>query len=149
MNRESKEVGQPPANPARFVRVSQTELLGSSKIRNYVFSTLHPTRSTGDFLSRIWALYGSPDSVQFEGFSYAFRDTKTGIRFSAYSAGSGPAFGGFPLDREQLLPVLDDFGAMLDETKPVDCQIEYETDFGRYRSGSRNNKPFDEEVEGS
>ena len=149
MNRESKEVGQPPANPARFVRVSQTELLGSSKIRNYVFSTLHPTRSTGDFLSRIWALYGSPDSVQFEGFSYAFRDTKTGICFSAYSAGSGPAFGGFPVDREQLLPVLDDFGAMLDETKPVDCQIEYETDFGRYRSGSRNNKPFDEEVEGS
>jgi hypothetical protein len=149
MNMESKDVAQLPTNPTRFVRVPRKGLLGSSKIRNRTFSSWHPTRSTGDFLSRIWALYGPPDSVEFEGFFYAFRDTETGISFSAYSAGSGPAFGGFPVDRGRLVSVLDEFEAMLDKTNPADCQIEYETDFGLYRSGSRNGRPFDEEIEGS
>ncbi len=130
-----------PTNAKRFVRISPAELEGSSGIRNRVFSPL-----TGDFLARIWALYGPPDSVQFEGFFYAFQDTETGIRFSAYSAGSGPGFGGFPKDKESLLPVLDQFETMLDQTKPADCQIEYETDFGLYRSGSRHGEPFDEEA---
>ncbi len=130
----------------RFARIAQSELLGSSKVRNRKVSLRYSMQPVGDFLSRIWALYGPPNSVEFEGFSFAFRDTETGISFSAYSAGSGPAFGGFPLDRERLPPVLDQFEAMLNEATPADCQIEYETDFGLYRSGSRNGKPFDEEV---
>ena len=31
-------------------------------------------------------------------------------------------------------------------TLPADCKIEYETDFGLYRSGARNGIPFDEKV---
>jgi len=133
----------------RFVRISASELMGSSKIRNRSFSLLNPLRSAGDFLSRIWALYGPPDAVQFEGFSYAFRDSETDTPFRAYSSGSGPAFGGFPKEKERLVPVLDQFESLLDHAKPADCQIEYETDFGLFRSGSRNGKPFDEGAEGS
>jgi hypothetical protein len=137
---------QGTTKPTRFVRIPVAEMFGSSKIRNRKGSPLDPMRDTGDFLSRIWALFGPPDSVEFEGFSYAFRDAQTDKRFSAYSVGSGPAFGGFPADRNQLLPVLDEFEAMLEVIVPTDCQIEYDTDFGRYRSGSRNGTPFDEEV---
>jgi hypothetical protein len=137
----------PLPKSTRFVRISPELLYGSCKIRNRKFSLIHPLRSTGDFLSRIWAHYGPPDSVQFRGFEYAFQDTETGLRFSAYSAGSGPAFGGFPLDRERLSPILDQFETIVDETSPVDCGIVYETDSGLCRSGAKDGKPFDEDVE--
>ena len=133
-------------DPKRFERIPLTEIIGSCKIRNRRFSISAPLRSTGDFLSRIWALYGPPDVLQFEGFTYVFRDTETGLHFSAYSAGSGPAFGGFRPDHERLLPVVDSFESLIDSTKPADCEIQYETDFGWYSSGARNGQPFDRET---
>lgn len=44
--------------------------------------------SVGDFVSRLWARFGPPDSVQSEGFNYTLVDRETGMRFTAYSAGS-------------------------------------------------------------
>ena len=68
----------------RFERVEPSVLGGTSKIRHRPVNRY----SIGDFVSRIWALYGPPDSVVYEGFSYAFKDTETGLVFSAYAAGS-------------------------------------------------------------
>jgi hypothetical protein len=51
------------------------------------------------------------------------------------------------IDKDKLSPVLDAFDVLLEDTTPADCQIEYETDFGLYRSGARNRKPFDERIE--
>jgi len=135
----------------RFERVASDQLDWSGKIRNRSeFTGLGGMRTgsapVGDFLSRIWANYGPPDSVAFEGFAYAFRDKQTGLPFSAYAAGSGPPYGGFPKDQQQLMQVLAAFDNLLVNTTPADCQIEYDTDFGPMRSGSRDGKPFDEEI---
>jgi hypothetical protein len=132
-------------NPLRFERAEVSKTCGSSKIRNHV--VLNRKAFIGDFVSRIWAHYGPPDEVGYEGFTYVFRDKETGLIFTAYSAGSGPAYGGFSVNKDKLLPVLDAFDVLLEDTTPADCQIEYETDFGLYRSGARNGKPFDERIE--
>ncbi len=128
---------------SRFERVDQSSMIGTSHIRHYSGIGF----SIGDLLSRIWALYGPPDNVMFEGFSYVFKDRETGLIFTAYSAGSGPGFGGRSNEISKLQPVLDSFEQLLSKTRPVDCQIEFETDFGLYRSGARNGIPFDEKAQ--
>jgi hypothetical protein len=125
----------------RFVRVDDSLSYGTSNILNREIK--NPNAIIGDFLSRIWKIYGAPKGVYFEGFAYTFKDTKTGLLFTAYSAGSGPAYGGKYEEREQLLPVLKLFDAMLDSTIPADCEIEFETDFGIMKSGAKNGIPFD------
>jgi hypothetical protein len=39
--------------------------------------------SVGNFLSRLWALFGPPGAVNYEGFSYYFHDKETDVYFSA------------------------------------------------------------------
>lgn len=87
--------------PSHFEHAEISEIYGSSQIRNRV--VLGRKAFIGDFVSRIWAHYGPPNDVGFEGFTYAFRDTETGLFFTAYSAGSGPAYGGFPGDKEKTV----------------------------------------------
>jgi len=36
-----------------------------------------------------------------------------------------------------LVPVLDAFDALLDSTEPVECLVEYDTDFGNVAEGWR------------
>ena len=131
--------------PGRFIRVDNAKLNFSGRIRNRV--VLDREAFIGDFVSRIWANFGAPDQVDFEGFSYAFQDTETGLFFSAYSAGSGPAYGGFREREDELLAVLDVFDQLLEASTPADCDIEYETDFGLYHSGAKDGEPYDEMIE--
>jgi hypothetical protein len=100
----------------------------------------------GDFVSRIWALYGPPDSVEYEGLSYRFRDKENELAFHAFSAGYGPSYGAHCQDAVIFESVIDVFDALLQATMPADCEIEYETDFGLYHSGARDGIPFDEKV---
>ena len=128
----------------RFQRTFRNSL--GSKIRNRRDTLSKPgfgKESPGDFLSKLWALFGPPKTVGNEGFQYNLLDTKTGLIFSAYSGASGPAYGGAPKDKEALIDVLDDFDELLDAVLPVDCSIEYETGFGRYRLGSVGGEPFE------
>lgn len=90
--------------------------------------------SVGDFVSRLWARFGPPRSVGDEGFTYDLVDRETGLAFSAYSAGSGPAYGG-----DATLEVLEVFERWIASTPPVECTIEYGTDFGLTRAGARRN----------
>ena len=132
-------------DPSRFERASFSQAVGSSRRRHRI--NLQPTDDFGDFLSRLWALYGPPDEVGFEGFIYIFRDTETDLIFTAYSAGSGPAYGGRSEDASKLDPVLDLFEELLQNTKPADCEIEFQTDFGIYRTGAKDGIPFGETIE--
>ncbi len=132
-------------DPSRFGRVASSEAVGTGRARNRI--NVQPTNDSGDFLSRLWALYGPPDEVGYEGFSYTFRDKETGVVFTAYSAGSGPAYGGFSKDASKLDSVLDLFEELLQSTKPADCEIEFETDFGIYRTGAKDGIPFGKIVE--
>ncbi len=101
----------------------------------------------GDFLSRIWSLYDKPNGVLYEGFEYTFKDAKTGIVFTAYSAGGGPAYGGDPNIEEKIIPIITKFDKMLNESKNADCKIRVQTDFGTLLTGSKNGVPFDKFIE--
>ena len=98
----------------------------------------------GEFLGRLWALFGPPDQVGDGGFDYALRDRTTGLAFNAYSGASGPAYGVAPAQRASIGPVLEAFDRLLDQTAPVDCALEYESDeVGPYRVGSLGGRPFE------
>ncbi len=127
-------------DPLRFERVASSEAAGTGRIRNRI--NLQKTDDFGDFLSRLWALFGSPNEIVYEGFDYTFRDKETGVIFTAYSAGSGPAYGGFSEDGATLDAILDLFEELIQNTKPADCEIEFETDFGIYRTGAKDGIPF-------
>lgn len=123
-------------NKNDFVKIDSKLSIGTSKVEN-------SGRSVGDFLSRIWANYGPPNGIQFEGFHYIFKHVPSGLLFSAYSAGSGPAYGGKSEKREELIPIIDQFEKLLESTTPADCEIEYDTDFGKVRAGAKNDQPFE------
>ena len=136
-----------PSKSQRFERVSSSlQLEGrGGQIRHRI--NLQPTDDIGDFLSRLWALFGPPDEVQPEGFDYTFRDRETGLVFWAYCAGSGPAYGGASQNAARLEPVLDEFEALLQSTIPADCEIEFENDYGIFRTGAVNGVPFGRTIE--
>lgn len=130
---------------SRFERINNyLALVGTSKIRNRI--NLDKTDDFGDFLSRLWALFGPPEEIHYEGFTYTLKDTVTDLVFSAYSAGSGPAYGGHHQNIDELLPILDIFDELLSETILADCEVEFETDFGIYRTGARDGIPFGETI---
>lgn len=125
----------------RFQRVDDNLSRGTSVLMNREIK--NPNTMIGDFLSRIWKIYGEPKNVSYEGFGYTFKDKKTGLIFTAYSAGSGPAFGGKHDEKEKLLPIIKEFDKMLDSIIPADCEIEFETDYGMMKSGAKNGIPYD------
>jgi hypothetical protein len=109
-------MGEEIPDASRFQRIDESAMIGTSHVRHYSsigastsdsVSRIWASFSNGDFLSRIWALYGPPDRVVFEGFSYVFRDSQTGLVFTAYSVGSGPGFGRHQITgRPQGRPVI-------------------------------------------
>lgn len=93
----------------RFERINESSMVGTSHVRHYSGMGM----SIGDLLSRTWALHDPPDNAMFEGFSYVFKDRDTGLIFTAYSAGSGPGFGGRSNEIDKLQSVLDSFEELL------------------------------------
>ncbi|MBS2026710.1 MAG: hypothetical protein JST54_02300 [Deltaproteobacteria bacterium] len=154
-----KHPGGGPIDPKRFERLPDANLAGTSQLRGRYDPTdtdpAHAQRMIpGDMLCRIWARYGAP-TKQDGLFAYMFRDTTNGVQFSAYSAGSGPAYGaalydhGAPIPdaaRAQAEASVGAFDQLLDETPPVDCEWKFEGDEGAYRSGVKNGVPFAEDL---
>ena len=50
----------------RFVRVDDSLANGTSSIINREMK--NPNAMIGDFLSRIWRIYGEPKEINYEGF---------------------------------------------------------------------------------
>jgi len=140
-NSNQKTITKKTMEENKFQRVKDSLSRGTSKIINREMK--NPNSMIGDFLSRIWKIYGEPKRVSYEGFEYTFKDKKTGLIFTAYSAGSGPAYGGNEHEREKLILIINEFDKMLDSVIPADCEIEFETDFGIMKSGAKNGIPYD------
>lgn len=79
-------------DPSRFEQIiASEETSGTSLIRrknpfimdmnDYTPSQGNPLKNDfyGDFLSRLWALFGPPNGVGHEGFYYDLRDRETGL----------------------------------------------------------------------
>ncbi|HSD86015.1 MAG TPA: hypothetical protein VLB44_00820 [Kofleriaceae bacterium] len=100
----------------------------------------------GDFLARLWALYGRPQPRQ-GGFEYYVRDSETNLDFIAYAGRKGPCYGGEIEQRLVLRRAVEAFEELLDSTPPVNCSIEYspETEFGTgiWILGCRDGRSFD------
>src|SRR5512135_2913495 len=120
------------------IRFERDRSLGGGKIRNRTRDA-----PVGDFLGRLWTLFGRPESIDDSGFTYGIRDRETGLRFYAYSGASGPAFGGSPKGAKQLAPVLRAFEALLDSTPLSDCSIEIPAGTGRVTFGVEHGAPFE------
>ncbi|UJR83721.1 hypothetical protein [Sandaracinus amylolyticus] len=126
------------------------ELVMGSKLRNRGQPgdrSSHP----GDFLARLWALFGQPPRQIDGGFEYTVRDRSTGLAFHAYSGASGPAYGASWDLLEELAPVLDAFDALLDRTAPAEVELELCGDDehrpgDRWLVGVRRGEPFEREV---
>jgi hypothetical protein len=115
---------------------------------------------SGDFLARIWSIYGPPGSGgAFDRFEYVFIDRETKLLFTAYSAQSGPSYGGaytydgpWPppasyaphlharWDRTQLLATVRGFEALLERAPLADCLLLQHVDEGLMRIGARDGK---------
>jgi hypothetical protein len=98
----------------------------------------------GEFLGRLWTLFGPPDQVGDGGFDYALRDRTSGLTFNAYSGASGPAYSVEPAHRAAIGLVLEAFDRLLGQTAPADCEVEYESDeWGPFRVGSLGGRAFE------
>jgi hypothetical protein len=134
-----------PQGPgSRFERAGQPCFGG--KVRRWGSPRALERAAPGDFLARLWTLFGPPDQVGDDGYSYELVDSVTGLCFSAYSGASGPAYGAKPAEAAALAPVLDAFDALLDATELADCAIEYDSEHGRRRCGATGGIPFDKSV---
>jgi hypothetical protein len=107
------------------------------------FDTRPSERSPGAFLGRLWTLFGSPDEVTDSGYTYGIRDLHTGLRFSAYSGASGPAFGGDPRREPDAVPVLRSFDKLLADTPLSECSVVVEFPRGRLTIGVRDGAPLE------
>lgn len=92
-----------------------------------------PDLDAGAFLARLWALFGPPAACD-DGFEYSLVDGETGLAFTAYSAASGPSYGGH--DAAALRPVIVALEALLAETQPIECEHAYTLDVD-YGGGTR------------
>jgi|SRR6478672_4697016 len=125
-----------------FERVDDSLAEGTSLIETREIN--NKSAVIGDFLSRLWKLYGKPNEIEYEGFSYTLRDINSGLVFTAYSAGSGPAYGGKQEDAEKLKPIISRFNQQLEHIANADCEIKIETDYGILRTGAKNGIPYDD-----
>jgi hypothetical protein len=132
----------------RFKR-APSQILGSKLFsRRDVNSRLTVDRAMdrGAFLGRLWALFG-PALPRHGGFEYYLRDRDTNLDFIAYSGPHGPTYGGDPDQRHLLLRVVEALDELLEQTKPVDCAMEYvsEVDYGggKWVVGCKDGRAFD------
>ena len=129
---------------SRFLVGKESEApVNSSKIRN--LSDKFTTRP-GEFLGRMWTLFGRPLGSGYEGFAYLVKDTQSKITFEVYFGASGAAYGCDPKISPALIPVLEAFDALLESTKPADCELEFENDFGKCKIGVKHGIPFSTEI---
>ena len=132
-----------------YVRADKNELSGSSQISNrfkLVYSSHEPNE--GDFLARLWTLFGSPDESE-DGFSYVIKHVPTGKVFEAYFGASGQNYGGNPSDKE-LERILEDFENILRSTPLADCEYEFDmSDYGRFKAGAKDGVPFSDALDES
>jgi hypothetical protein len=133
------------AGNSRFERIDDSLASGTSLLLHR--EGTNSEAPVGDFLSRIWNLYGKPNVISFEGFEYTFKDVETGFIFTAYCAGSGPAFGGDQENETRLLSIIKKFDELLNQSGNIDCEVSIPNDFGMLICGAKNGVPFDTLIE--
>lgn len=130
--------GEDDAPPAsRFVLIDVAEGAEAARARSWagagaLRAAPGDRGDAGNWLCRLWALYGPPPGVTVDGFRYALRDTELGYVLVAYLDARGPSMGavitneeGHRLgDEDRIARSVDDFVRRIDATRPIDCELE-------------------------
>ena len=98
----------------------------------------------GDFLGRLWTLFGEPDACR-TGFGYPLLYTPANLPFTAYHDAMA-AYGSPEQDPQKLVPVLYYFEELLKRTTPTECSYVFDSGYGRYMLGVENGQPYYEKV---
>lgn len=88
--------------------------------------------SAGNFLCRLWALYGPPPGTPEGGFRYVVHDEELGYVLVAYADARGPALGAVITnedghrigDEDRITRSVDALASLIDATRPIDCALE-------------------------
>ena len=129
-------------NQTIFKLVSEKFVFGTTQFKVREMKSYY---DVSEFLSKLWFHFGKPNSIIFEGYMYAIKDTESDVIFTAYCAGSGPAYGGKTEDFDKLEKIISDFELLLSTTPIADCEIEVENDFGTFKYGAKNGKTYIEQ----
>jgi Zn-dependent protease len=153
---QMKIPGDTPVDTSRFERVQSSPGQGSDLVLyRYCFlpqdAGYHNTQPApaSDFLSRLWALYGKPDMME-NSFLYTLKDKETNLLFTAYCHSFIPAYGAYRgygkniKEKKKLLPSLVLFDKLLQNTSPVDCDIEIDIDFSKFDHNVIDEKEYQE-----
>lgn len=138
----------PAPAKSRFERLPARAALGTTLVKNRwslgdADSIDAKAMSVGDFVCRLWAVFGPPDRRP-DGFSYVFRDRDTGQVVTAFSSAAGPAFGAPGADAARSLPSILALDAVIEHARPIDCHIDYQSEDGAVHSGVRGGVAFDD-----
>lgn len=87
--------------------------------------------SSGNFLCRLWALYGPPPALPEDGFRYVVHDEELDYVLVAYVDDRGPALGAVITneeghrigDEDRIARSVDALATLIDATRPIDCEL--------------------------
>lgn len=146
--KEVRETAKPAnilVDKSDFKRVDGSETTDGTIVKHrYCFLSNDPSISPlpGDFLARLQALFGEPDSID-NGFSYTLMEQESGIRFTAnFKAGQSASYRYIEKDRKQAIALVYRFEALLQKTTPVECSFAYSDQFARREIGFYNGEPY-------
>ena len=126
---------------SEFKKTETKNIFGSSLIKSYKY--YHKIAPIGDFLSKLWCIFGETKDYGYDGYSYVIQHIPTGIVFRAYNGMVGPSFGGFDKDKNKIDEILIKFESLLNESNYADCELIFNTDYGKMKVGAKKGKPFD------
>jgi hypothetical protein len=102
--------------------------------------------SPGEYLAKLWMLFGPPDEVGDGSALYGVRDRETGQAFSVSTNVAGISYGA-PPDHDALQAVFEAFDAVLEVTPLADCTVEMQVGERTLVLGAKNGVPFQRDVQ--
>lgn len=112
--------------------------------------------SPGEYLAKLWTLFGPPEGESDGSAYYSVRDRETGQEFEVSTNALGISYGAalestspsdFVAKGELLAPMFAAFDALLAVTPLADCTFEMKVGYGRIVLGANGGVPFERNVQ--
>lgn len=112
--------------------------------RNEVAKNINKLAEEGDFLSKLWSIFGEPSEIHEGGYTYGLRYKPEELTFNAYVYTSGPSYSwSVPeIGPEKLKSILRELEEQLGEADPSECSVSYDSDYGKVITGYKDGAPF-------
>ncbi|HET9990600.1 MAG TPA: hypothetical protein VFQ65_18855, partial [Kofleriaceae bacterium] len=110
----------------------------------------------GEYLAKLWTLFGPPEGESDGSAYYSVRDRETGRKFLVSTNAAGVSYGGAPISshprdfektEKAYGPVFAAFDALLAVTPLADCTVEMQVGDGKIILGAKDGVPFERNVQ--